>query len=466
MKFILFLMISICLIYSQEYKGHLKGLVLEYGVKTPLIAVNVSINNLKIGAVTDENGSFIIKDIPAGTYNVTFQYLGYRPYSQSDVVIRSGRTNILNIELVEDLYSAETVEVTSSYFKRNEDKPLSTISFSSEELRRAPGSGGEISRVLSVMPSVTSLGESSQDIMVRGGSALENGFYIDNIPVPALNHFQGLDGTSNGPTGIINSDLIENVDFYTGGFNSSYGDRLSSIVDIKYREANRDQYDTQLDFNIIGFGGNIEGPISNIGSFILSGRRSYLDIIAEQIDEGSGAPSYSDIQSKLVFDLSDRDKLVVLGIHGNSQVDQQIDKVIENEENEVGYINNNQNTVGLNWMKSLSNSFFSNTSISFSAFDSKLSSHYTGLDNIYNKNELRASFELDNSFFHFRNKSFYEFNTSNKFEFGVEFKLERSNYNYLIKEHTNYANEVSPELSVKTNLEGSKSSVLLVISQN
>ena len=458
MKFILTILLTFT-VYSQDYFGSLKGTVTEYGVKTPLIGVNVSINSLKIGAVTDLNGKFEITNIPVGTYIVSFQYLGYKSYNQTDLVIRSGRKVNLNIELHEDLYSADIVEVSSSYFKKSEDKQVSSVSFSSEELRRAPGSGGEISRVLSVMPSITSLGESSQDIMVRGGSALENGFYIDNIPVPALNHFQGLDGTSNGPTGIINSDLIENVDFYTGGFNSSFGDKMSSIVDIKYREANRDAFDTQLDFNIIGFGGNIEGPISKNGSFIVSGRRSYLDIIADQIDEGSGAPSYSDFQTKFVYDISDADKLVLLGIIGSSQVDQKIDKVIENEENEVGYIDNSQNTIGLNWMRSFSTQFFMNNSISYSTFDSRLRAHYSGLDNIHQKNELRAKFNLDNSFFHFRNKSFYELNASNKFEFGFEYKLEKSNYSYLIKERTNYANEVSPELNIDTELSGAKSSL-------
>ena len=112
------------------------------------------------------------------------------------------------------------------------------------------------------------------DLVVRGGSPFENGFYVDNIQIPNINHFP-TQGASGGAISILNVDFIEDVTFYTGGFSCAYADRLSSIVDITLREGNRDEFDGQIDLHMAGFGGNVEGPFANKkGSWFFSARRS------------------------------------------------------------------------------------------------------------------------------------------------------------------------------------------------
>ena len=93
-----------------------------------------------------------------------------------------------------------------------------SVSFNRDDMRRLPGSGQEITRIINTLPSVASVGENRQDMMVRGGGPTENGFIIDNILIPSISHFQQPDGRSNGPIGIINTDMVENLDFYSNGF--------------------------------------------------------------------------------------------------------------------------------------------------------------------------------------------------------------------------------------------------------
>ena len=104
--------------------------------------------------------------------------------------------------------------------------------------RRAPGSGGDVSRALYTVPSVVQVDSSANDLVVRGGSPFENGFCVDNIPFPNVNHFP-LEGASGGNIGILNVDFIDDLRLLVGGFGARYGSRLSSIVDIRYREGDR-----------------------------------------------------------------------------------------------------------------------------------------------------------------------------------------------------------------------------------
>ena len=93
-----------------------------------------------------------------------------------------------------------------------------SIIFRNDEIRRAPGAAQELSRILNSLPSVASVGENRQDLMVRGGGPTENGFIVDNIHLPNISHFGMEDGRSNGPIGMINTELIDNIEFYSNGF--------------------------------------------------------------------------------------------------------------------------------------------------------------------------------------------------------------------------------------------------------
>lgn len=299
-----FVLSNVLTIYGQT-DGYINGQIIDADDQSPLVGVNVVLKGTIKGASTNTEGTYEIKNVEPGVYTLEIRYIGYRNQLIPDVVVRSNRPTTVNRQVQSETVEGEDVTVTASYFEEDGIEPVSKTRFSPEELRRSPGAGQEISRVLTTIPGVASTGDTDQDLLVRGGSPSEVSFYVDNIPVPRGKHFPMQDGSSNGPIGIINTDLVSDINFSTGGFKSSYGNYMSAIGDIKYREGNRDRILGQIDLNMAGFGGNFKGPIGDEGkgSWLISGRRSYLDVIADMINAG-GAPRYGDAQAKGVYDLN------------------------------------------------------------------------------------------------------------------------------------------------------------------
>ena len=111
-----------------------------------------------------------------------------------------------------DVLTIEGISVRKEYFAETEDKGTSSVSFSNEEVRRSPGSAGDVSRILMSLPSVAKVNDQSNNLVIRGGSPIENTFYIDNIEIPNINHFP-TQGASGGPIGMINVELLQDVSF-------------------------------------------------------------------------------------------------------------------------------------------------------------------------------------------------------------------------------------------------------------
>ena len=181
----------------------------------------------------------------AGTYIISFSYIGYESATKTDVIVKPERTILLNVELKSSSIQIGNVFVKSGYFTELENKPVGTVNFSSEEIRRAPGSAGDVSRILFGLPSLAKINDQYNSLIVRGGSPVENSFYLDNIEIPNINHFP-VQGSSDGPIGLLNVDFIDDVNFYSGGFSPIYGDRLSSIMELKYRDGNKEKLPLKL----------------------------------------------------------------------------------------------------------------------------------------------------------------------------------------------------------------------------
>ncbi|SVC58270.1 uncharacterized protein METZ01_LOCUS311124, partial [marine metagenome] len=232
MRNFFFMALFACFLFGQsDSTGTVKGRVLDADNQLPLAGANITIKSTTIGAVSDEEGYFSIDKIPMGDYTVTISYMGYKAQNKADIWVRPNGYDFLSIKLESSVIQIGDVTVEESYFERSMVKEYQVVSFNRDELRRYPGSGQEITRIINTLPSVASVGENRQDMMVRGGGPTENGFIIDNIPIPSVSHFQQADGRSNGPVGLINTDMVENLDFFSNGFSSKYGNKLSSFGD-------------------------------------------------------------------------------------------------------------------------------------------------------------------------------------------------------------------------------------------
>lgn len=423
MRYIAFLLFFIPLTASAQ-TGAVRGTVTDASTQEALVGVNVLAQGTTQGSATGLDGSFRIDGLAAGTYRLEFRYLGYEAFVQTDVVVRTGRTTVVNVSLREAVLQGDGVTVTAGYYQKNDTELTSVASFSSEEIRRAPGAGQEVTRVLMALPGVASRGEESQDMFVRGGSPMENAFYIDGVLIPNAQHFATSNGSSYGPIGMINTMFIEDIDFFTGGFSAAYGDRASSVSNIRYREGNRDRRGGIVGLNMSGGTAVLEGPwAGQQGSWFFSARRSYLDLIANAINAG-GAPRFGDVQGKVTLDLNPRHTLSVLSLNGWSSFVQDVEDAREEGTDEYFDIGNRQHTVGLTWRALWRSNGYSNTAVSYSQRHRDLLSRLTESDARLLDESLQSRYVA------LRNVNFYQAHARLKLEFGAELVAEHGAFDY------------------------------------
>ena len=210
--------------------------------------------------------------------------LGYAPLTLTDVIVSPGRGTQVVAELQMQALDVEGIVVNAGHFRVDQAQPVSSALLNREEIRRAPGSVGDVSRVLTALPSMAQVSDNSNDLFVRGGSPFENGFYVDEIQVPNINHFP-VAGATGGAIGLLNVDLIDDV-------------RISRLVDSppptatgcrrswtsRLREGSREKVETQMDASFMGFGGTVEGPLAGgDGSWLFSARNSFLDLLVDAL---------------------------------------------------------------------------------------------------------------------------------------------------------------------------------------
>lgn len=303
-------------VFSQT--GSLRGKVTDAESGQPLDGVNVILRGTDFGAATDDQGNYSIENIPVGIYEISFSFIGYTQRILPDILIKSNRIVYQNCELQWTSIEGEEVTVTSGYFENSQNSVVSAQSLTSEEIRRAPGARGDVSRVLQNLPGVNPSSDDRNDLLVRGGSPTEVLYMIDGIEVGNPNHFGTL-GSTGGPITMISDEFVENIDFYSGGFTSDYGNKLSGVMDIRLREGSRNETNGKLDLNFGGAGGYIETPLGGKGSVLLGVHRSFLDLLKGVLDYG-GVPVYSTLEGKITYDVSGSQKLSLIFLGGDDKI--------------------------------------------------------------------------------------------------------------------------------------------------
>jgi hypothetical protein len=318
--------------------GELYGRVSDKATHQPLPAVSVLVEGSRLGASTNIEGKFRIERVPVGSHNLRFMMIGYETLVKSNVVANPGRETRVDAELREVALEMETIQVRASFFEKARDAVVTTRTMDFEEIRQDPGSSEDIQRVMQALPAVVSGSDQMNEIIVRGGIPGENLFLLDTIEIPNPNHF-GQQGSGGGPISAINTHFVREVNFMAGAFPAKYGDKVSSVMDIALREGSRKRMEGSFDLGMAGAGGLFEGPLSGgRGSYLLSARKSYLDLLISSWGL-TAVPRYYNLQGKVVYDLNVNNKLLVNAIYGNDRI------TIEHEEEEdaTGYVEKEEN---------------------------------------------------------------------------------------------------------------------------
>jgi hypothetical protein len=305
------------LIIFAQSKGTINGTVRDKKTQEGLIGAAISIEGTSLGTVTDTNGNFRITDIPTRSYNIKVQALGYEDLIVYNIVVTSGNAQILNLEMDNSSGVAlKEVVVRRNPFSKSAETPLSLQSLSAQEIKSNPGGNFDVSRVIQAFPGVggtSGVGGYRNDLIIRGGAPNENVYYLDGIEVPVINHF-ATQGSAGGPTGIINTSFIEDVNLYTSAFPSKYDNPLSGVLQMKQRKANPDHLQHNIRLSATELAYSTDGPIvKDKVTFLASARRSYLQLLFKALQIPI-QPSYWDFQYKVDYKINKKLSLYTLAI--------------------------------------------------------------------------------------------------------------------------------------------------------
>jgi len=305
---------------NAQSKAEISGYVLDGKTEEPLIGATVIIEGTDLGAVTNVEGYYVIKNIEPQSYTVTASYVGYEKASKFNVTVRSGGIPNVNFELSESVEQLEGVTVRANPFKKNEETPLSIQKLSPEEIATYPGGNNDIAKVAQSLPGVSgSVGGFRNDIIIRGGAPNENVYYLDGIEIPNINHFS-TQGSAGGPVGLLNVSFFEGVTLSSSAFASQYDNVLSGVLQFDQRDGNRREFKNNFRLSSSEAAITTEGPLfkkkdeekSNT-SFIASVRRSYLQLLFQAIDLPF-LPDYWDYQYKLTHKFDEYNELIFTGV--------------------------------------------------------------------------------------------------------------------------------------------------------
>ncbi len=329
LSLLLFCNITISFLLAQPVH-QVKGTVIDKSSRQPLEFINVMIVGLNKGGVTNAEGKFSIGQVPPGIYRLQASAIGYKTVTTPEYML-STRDLHIQIEMEENQTELEGVTVTASPFRRDIESPVSLRIIGLQEIEKSPGANRDISRIVQSYPGVafSPIGYRN-DLIVRGGSPSENRFYLDGVEIPNINHFS-TQGASGGPVGILNADLIREVNFYTGAFPTDKGNALSSVLDFKLRDGDmeRNSLKATLGASEVSLASN--GHLGKKTSYLVSVRQSYLQFLFDMLGLPF-LPTFTDAQFKLKTRFDARNELTVLGLGGIDKM--KLNTKADDEDNE------------------------------------------------------------------------------------------------------------------------------------
>ena len=307
--------------------GAISGRVINARTQEALIGVNIVVMEYpRLGSVSDSDGRFVIKDVNVGVYRIRFSSIGFTTFVLTNVVVATGRQSPVHVAMDEKVLPGENVTVKSSYFSKSQMmSPVSSNTMDRAEIRRAPGAIQDVQRVVQALPGVASSTDNINELIVRGGVPFENLTVMDQMEIPSINHYSDEDNSA-GPINMVNADMIQDMQFSAGGFPVVYGDKASSVMNLTVREGTRNKaFSSNSGFNMVGLGTLMEGRLAGgRGSYIFSARKSLLEVVDKIVGMSSisltSVPRYWDTQAKIVYDLSERQKLSFNLLYGESRI--------------------------------------------------------------------------------------------------------------------------------------------------
>ncbi len=302
-----------------------RGFVYEEESGEPAIFSNVFLQGTTYGSSTDINGFFIISKVPPGDYTLTVTYIGFDTI-QKEISLQEDRILDHKLFLKKSAFELETVTVSAERAAARTETRTSVTQVSAKGIKQIPSIGGQadFAQYLQVVPGIIFTGDQGGQFYVRGGTPIQNKVILDGMTI--YNPFHSI-----GLFSVFETDLISNADVYTGGFNAEYGGRISSVMDISYKDGNRRRVSGSVGASTFGMRAVLEVPIvkqkspeKGSSSLILSFKNSYLaessKVFYKYIDEDGLPFNFMDIYGKISINAANGSKVSFFGFNFTDDV--------------------------------------------------------------------------------------------------------------------------------------------------
>lgn len=377
--------------FSQKIT--VSGTVKEEGTGESLIGANIYDEISQKGAVTNQFG-FYSYTTASDSLDLYISFVGFQTMHISFV---ASADTLINLTLIPDGNLEEVVVSAADMDQIQEVTRMSSINVPIKQIKELPALMGEVDvfKVLQLLPGVQSGTEGGSGLYVRGGGPDQNLILLDGVPVYNASHLFGF-------FSIFNADAINNVELIKGGFPSRYGGRLSSVIDVSMKEGNMQEVKGEGSIGLIAAKLTVEGPIvKDKTSFVLSGRRTYLDILARPLikaatsgEENIGYYFY-DLNGKVNHIINDKNRLYLSVYSGDDKAYSKFNSYYVNDNERTDYdeefgLKWGNFISALRWNNVINSRLFSNYTFTYSQYNFDLFSNYEEKITGVNTNETNT----------------------------------------------------------------------------
>ncbi|WMN06079.1 TonB-dependent receptor [Marivirga arenosa] len=369
MKHSLLLILFFSISYHSFAQNRISGYIKDAETGENLIGANIWQPATKQGTSANNYGFYSL-NLSADTATLEVSYVGYSTVKK---FIKLDGDTTINFELsISDELSEVVVKGTRPELELTK---MSSITITSQNIKAIPALLGEVDvlKTIQLMPGVQSGSEGSSGIYVRGGGPDQNLILLDGVPVYNASHLFGF-------FSVFNADAISNVEVVKGGFPARYGGRLSSVIDINMKDGNMKNWQADGGIGLISSRLSVEGPlIKDKASIILSGRRTYIDVLARPIirastDDVDLGYFFHDFNGKINYKFSDKDRVYLSAYTGKDKFYARDeyefeDAISVNEYKDESGIQWGNWTTAARWNHLFSNQLFLNTTATYSQYD-------------------------------------------------------------------------------------------------
>ncbi|MEZ5105967.1 MAG: TonB-dependent receptor [Draconibacterium sp.] len=395
----IFLFLLAIIFFMDTYGQNItvSGYIKDKNSGEALIGATCYIPIINKGINSNEYGYYSLT-VPGGKYEINFSFIGYETQT---ITIDLNENKVFDVLMVEENRQIDDVVITATRRDYNiESTQMSMEKLPVKLVKKLPSFMGEVDilKTITLLPGIQSGGEGSSGLYVRGGGPDENLLILDEAPVYNASHLMGF-------FSVFNSDAIKDIEVYKGGIPAEYGGKASSVIDIRMKDGNTNQFHGQAGIGNISSRLTLEGPvIKDKWSFIMSGRRTYADVVGKTIgieELKDNQLYFYDLNLKTNIQFSHNDRLFISAYTGDDYF-----KLGESIYMRWGNI-----TGTARWNHVFNGKLFSNTSLIYTKYDYNLGVPGNSAD----------QFDWDSQVqdFNFKEDFSWFLNADNKINFGL-----------------------------------------------